>query len=521
MEQAVAGASAIPPEASQSCSPPSLGLCRTAESELDSPPGSLVRIVVGKEQIEAVCRTQRPFRGVGGAPILNNRPRNSSAFGSSALSLADNPPRRASAVNAALDDVVYLKILLVAIFLPEGLSVFIGDARLSPARIVLIALLVPVMLRWAAAGPRSVLIPSDLTAIAAGIWIVAAAMVTGGFMDGLKGGGALALDFAGAYYAFRRLLGPVNSSVRLIRFSGKLIMVVIALALLDPLTGKLFTYEVVKRLTGYTIVGWEWAAEYHADTMFRKGFVRAMGPMEHSILFGAACAWFGTLALFTFPLRTLGKVVAVAALVGIVASQAKAPLLAYAIALGLAGLYDVTRQFAARWRVVGCLVAAYVAVVFLFSSSPIATLLRFGGLDPQAGWYREAIWETAGPLVLHSPLFGLGLTGNWDWQASSALVGGSVDAFWLASAMMFGIPGSLLVFLTIVGAFWRGSIDKSPYLSREEQRLSVALGIVAATTVFLGFTVHIWGACWILLGAFAGIRANLAEAAILRRRAPS
>jgi O-antigen ligase len=145
--------------------------------------------------------------------------------------------------------------------------------------------------------------------------------------------------------------------------------------------------------------------------------------------------------------------------------------------------------------------------------------MQSGGLDPDAAWYREAIWQTAGPMVLNSPLFGLGLAGDWDWQSSDALVGSSVDAFWLASAMMFGIPGTLLVFLTMAGAFWLGPIDKSPYLTREERRLSVSLGIIAGVVVFLGFTVHFWGTCWILLGVFAGTRANLAEAAILRRRA--
>jgi hypothetical protein len=41
------------------------------------------------------------------------------------------------------------------------------------------------------------------------------------------------------------------------------------------------------------------------------------------------------------------------------------------------------------------------------------------------------------------------------------------------------------------------------------------LGIVAVIVVFLGFTTHFWGTCWILLGVFAGIRANLAESATL------
>jgi uncharacterized membrane protein len=44
----------------------------------------------------------------------------------------------------------------------------------------------------------------------------------------------------------------------------------------------------------------------------------------------------------------------------------------------------------------------------------------------------------------------------------------------------------------------------------------VALGFVIATAVFLGFTVDFWGTTWILLGAYPGIRANLAEVAKVR-----
>ena len=58
------------------------------------------------------------------------------------------------------------------------------------------------------------------------------------------------------------------------------------------------------------------------------------------------------------------------------------------------------------------------------------------------------------------------LTAIWSARA--------LDALWLRCAMMFGIPGSVLVFLTIVSAFWLGPIDKSRYLSQEEQQLSVA-----------------------------------------------
>jgi O-antigen ligase len=140
-------------------------------------------------------------------------------------------------------------------------------------------------------------------------------------------------------------------------------------------------------------------------------------------------------------------------------------------------------------------------------------------VSPEAAWYRQAIWDVGVPVVLRSPIFGNGLSGDWDWQSNGALVSDSVDAFWLAQAMAYGIPGSALVLLTLVGACWLGSIDKSRHLTPEEGRLSVALGIVMTTIVFLGFMVHFWGICWILIAVFAGIRANLAESAILRERA--
>jgi hypothetical protein len=444
---------------------------------------------------------------------------NSTVFGTLAPAKAQQPRHAQGAITSpSVNYEPHLKILVATIFLPEGLSLVLGDFRLPLVRVLLILLLLPATLRFIfnANSSRSVVIPSDIFAIAAGIWIIMAGLVTGGFMNGIKGGGALALEFSGAYYVFRYLLELPDSSVRAVKFCGKLVIIVIGLALLDPLTGKPFTYDLVKGFTGYTKSSWEWAIEYQADTLYRNGLVRAMGPLEHSILFGAACAWIGILSFCTFPSKMFGKIVASICLIGVLASQAKGPLLAYIIALGLCGFYWATKQVAARWKFLGTLVATYVVFVFFYSASPIATLLRSVGLDPEGAWYRQAIWQTATPIVLRSPVFGVGLGGDWDWQANDALIGQSVDAFWLTTAMMFGIPGSLLLFLTIVGAFWAGPIDRSPHLSREEQRLSVALGLVSVTAVFLGFTVHFWGSSWILLGIIAGMRANLVAVAAVR-----
>jgi O-antigen ligase len=304
-----------------------------------------------------------------------------------------------------------------------------------------------------------------------------------------------------------------------VRFACKLIIFVIGLALLDPLTDRLFTYDFIKSITGYVKPGYESALVTNAETLFRDGVIRAMGPLEHSILFGAVCAWFGLLAFITFRSKLFGWSVAGVALIGISFSQAKSPLLAYLIGFALAIYYSATPRFTARWKLVGLCVTAVLVTVFSFSGSPVATLVRLGGVSPEAAWYRQAIWEVGGPMVLRSPIFGIGLDGDWNWQSNGALLSGSVDAFWLATGMSYGIPGSALILATLVSACWLGSIDKSPHLTPEEGRLSLALGIVIVTVVFLGFMVHFWGTCWILIAVFAGMRANLAEAAILRDRA--
>jgi len=408
-----------------------------------------------------------------------------------------------------------LKLLIAALFLPEGLSFFIGDFRLTLARVLLIIFSIQVALGYLR-GPRRVFIMSDFFALAASAWMLLASTVTEGF-GGIKGAGIAAVEFAGCYYAFRYFLGPINSSVRIVDFASKVVVVVIAIALLDPLTGKLFTYELTKALTGYTKPIVEGELAVHAESLFRDGLVRAMGPLEHSILLGCVCVWLGTLAFFTFPRRFFGWSVALFALIGLWFSQARGTWVAYVMAFGLSGYYVVTRGLSLRWKLIGSALGLLLVAVFTLSGAPIATLMKLGGISPSAAYYRQTIWASAGPLVMHSPLFGIG--SSWNWQAYSDLYGPSVDAFWLQNSMNYGIPASLFVFLTMTSPFWRRPLDNSPYLSLEERRLSVALGIVTTTAIFLGFIVHFWGACWILLGAFAAIRANLVEAATLRRRA--
>jgi hypothetical protein len=424
-------------------------------------------------------------------------------------------PTQQGAASKGSHDEIYLRILIVALFLPDGLSIFIGDFRLSSVRVMLIVLSVAASIRYFQNPGSFVVVPSDLFALATGVWMILAPAVTGGLMEGLKGGTANALEFTGGYFVFRRLLGPADSSVRLIRFTCKVMIAVVALGLLDVYTGTLFTYELVKQITGRGIPLLDKALAEGGDAVFRNGMIRATGPLQHSILFGTVCAWFSTIAIGTFRKGLFAKLIAGILFFGIIICGSRAPLPAYAAGILLLVIDLAASWFRARWRVLGSFVALYLFVVFTFSGNPISTLLRYTGIDPEAAYYREVIWQTVGPMVMGSPAFGLGLYAQPS-MFNTDLVGTSVDSLWLETSMLIGIPGALLMFLTMVGAFWKGPVDKCPYLSKQEQQLSMALGFVIAAIVYIGFTVHLFGACAILIGIFPGMRANLAEAALLR-----
>ena len=253
-----------------------------------------------------------------------------------------------------------LKLFLIVLFLPEGLSLMIGDFRLPLVRIVTIVYLLSFIHNRRALG--SVRLPSDIIVLIAGAWMLLAGTATEGLAIGLKSAGSMAIDFVGAYFIFRKLPNAPDVSVSIARFAAWLMIVVAGLAMLDPLTGHPFVHDLAGKITGYYR-----PFDPSTDSFFRHGLVRAMGPMEHSILFAAVCGWFGVLTLCTFGVCRLSVLVVLAMGVGIWFSQSRGPLVAYMGGLGLTVFYFMTKRFAWRNRLVGGLIASCLLVVIVGS----------------------------------------------------------------------------------------------------------------------------------------------------------
>ena len=84
--------------------------------------------------------------------------------------------------------------------------------------------------------------------------------------------------------------------------------------------------------------------------------------------------------------------------------------------------------------------------LFMASNRPFGALFDLATIDPSTAYYRLYIWNSVGPYVLDSPWFGV--------YAPDVEYQGSVDSLWLVLAGSYGIPCSVLVGLSMIGACW-------------------------------------------------------------------
>jgi O-antigen ligase len=241
------------------------------------------------------------------------------------------------------------------------------------------------------------------------------------------------------------------------------------------------------------------------------GLYRAEGIFEHPILSGIAMCYALILAAgLRGPRRALCFL---GCGTGLFLSLSSAPWLAMAIGLACLIYRRIARAIAHRWLLLAGAGACMIGAIFIVSKNPFGFIFSHMTLDAATGYFRLLIWEYAGWDLWQSPIFGIGLSSDWlrpDWMPSS------VDSLWLRAAMLYGIPGSALIGLSLVSASSRAvriSPRNAGWIGPREVRLAEALGIIAFLTVFLGFTVHYWGICSLILSLLIGLRATLGQLA--------
>jgi hypothetical protein len=398
-----------------------------------------------------------------------------------------------------------LKLIALVIFLPVELSFYVFGLRLTLIRLVLF-LLTPVLLvqlcQLLASGKRRFVF-SDLMIALAGVWMLASPAIVFDLSYSLHHSAPLVAEFLGSYLAARVMLSKRGQALSFINLMCYVIAIVALLGVPDALAGRPVMHIFAAKLTGLPI---DYSTAPRAGD-YRFGMYRALGPIGHPILFGVVCA-LGLLLAVTSRIRAKGLTIAACG-AGVLFSLSSAPIASAILGLGCLTYDRIMARFRRRWFLLIGIVAVGIGASYAFTASPMNAFSRLL-FDPQTYWVRLLQWNVAGAYVLNSPWVGLG----FEWGETTKKIGflfWSIDSLWLNLAVEYGIPGAVLVALSIVTGTCYPTSGRGVHLTTEESKLATGLSISLAIVVFLGFTVHFWADSWMLVGLLVGVRAHLAD----------
>lgn len=391
-------------------------------------------------------------------------------------------------------------LVLIGLVIPSTeVQVFIADAKFTVGRLALIAIIIPAIVVLVRRGRH--LLACDIATGLMVVWMLTAASVNPG---SLSSPAAVSMEFLFSYVAGRAFFvypAALNTFIRVLKI---MTIFVVAIAMAELMTGRLVAHETAAIIFGTSPPG----------AVFRQGLIRATSTLDHPILFGTFCALVNTILLFWEPTKGRRLLFSIICLIGCVASQSSAALMAYV--LGTAAYsYEQLAQLPKRWTIFWSIFGCAIGAALLFSEHPIGWLISNLTLDPQSGYFRILIWNLAFERIEQSPLFGFSFQ-----MFNDPILDTTVDCVWLVNALRFGIPASVLLFLVNVTAIWPIPRRKSGGYDIFGRRMGLAFTAVLLLFMFNGITVHFWNYMWIFWGLCVGIRGALRERVLNSEIAP-
>jgi hypothetical protein len=379
-------------------------------------------------------------------------------------------------------------LMLLGLVLPTEIS----GASLTPGRLGLI-LLLPLALSVMFARGRRLLV-SDFFVFATAAWMIAAAVVVDGLVVLWEAPAGEALEFAGAYIAARAFIFGPSALATFMRVLRCAVVLVVAFALADTFSSRMFLHETVSGLTGVPTA---------VTPFFRVNLVRATSTFEHSILFGAFCSIFATMTMYSDGKALVRFLFVVIAFVGAVISLTSVALLSFFLGLGLYTYDQLLWRHPWRWSVAAGIVALLICVVLAVTNAPLGWIVTHLTFDAETGYFRYMIWEAATIYIGQSPLFGYAYR-----LLHHDILDHTVDCVWLVTSLHYGLPAMLLLLLANVTACLPVRLQGNDLQS---QRNANGFAVILGLFMFIGLTVHFWNFMWVFWGLCIGIRASLRE----------
>ena len=325
------------------------------------------------------------------------------------------------------------KASLLALVCPAFFE--LGPLLLNPSRL-LFMIVAPILLVRLLLGAYGKLLVTDKLVLAYAGWITLTIAINN-TNAALTFAGLNVASLIGGYLVARVTIRSVEDFLAFVRFFVWIILFLLPFAVYESLTTHMLLAELINAMPGfqsYESVGYG----------SRLGFYRAQVVFTHPIHFGLYCSMAVGLYFYGFANRVplFKRAFLSALLVGTCfLSVSSGPLLATLYQLVLLGYGVLTHKNEKQWKylliVTGIVYAAIELVTTRFGLYAIAQKLA---LDSSTTFVRATLWEYGTAQIKRTPIFGVG---HNPWPHPPWL-SGSVDNFWLYTALIHGIPALIL-----------------------------------------------------------------------------
>ncbi len=400
---------------------------------------------------------------------------------------AGTPSRRAAARAAAAPaerpasrwEHRLLAGFFVTLVIPGSFSV--AGFTLSASRLFLLLAFVPLFLHWFR-GRAWRITAGDVGILLYCFWIWVALFAVHG-PGRVPFAGIQFVEMFGGYLVGRTLVRSAEDYRTFVRYLFWTMAFLFPFALAEFLTG----WSPLRAISEAFLT----VEERTINLQPRLGFVeRVQGPFAHSILFGLFCSLGVANFFFVFREALVKRLARVGmALVMIFTSLSSAPFLVAGLQLIMMGWDRLFAFMRARWVVLVAIgLAVVVALEILVEGGALGFVFETFLLVPKTGYFRLVTLEYGVLSVLNHPFFGIG-QGEWVrpyWRGHP-----TIDNFWLAIAVRYGLPA--LVFLWFGIACNVVAILRRTGLDPDEQRQRRGYLIALAGLLMILVSVSLWG----------------------------
>lgn len=320
------------------------------------------------------------------------------------------------------------------------------------------------------------------------------AMVVNTPAQAVEHAGITLLELYGGYAIARCYITTAALLQRLIKTLTWLILCCLPLAVFETLTGRPIVVEAIAAVPGLASVDVVTIAP-------RLGLERVQAVFAHPIHFGLFCStaisllFIGLSDCLTATKRIMGLAIIVVTAFLALSSGAFLSILIQVFLIGWALLFaKLPHKWV--WLLLGC-GAAYVFVDLISNRTPIRVFFSYATFSAHNAYWRGLIFEWGMVNVFDNPVFGIGLN---EWVRPHFMHSGSMDNFWLAVAVRYGLPG-----FALLAVAWIVGIARVAKSNASGEPLKTAWLFCMLGLTFTLCTVHVWTAVYsfvfFLLGA--------------------